>query len=202
MELNRLIIVTILIFIVSAIAGAGIAIYKIKSWQSENLLKIGSWETLGGKEDVDKGLLNIASLAVNATFPLKKSEVIYFTANRDEKGNDLLATKEYLIEGQKLDARYWSIVAYDQDGFLIRNDSGRYNYNFKTVKYDPDNKHFKIHLSPDRRDGNWLPIKNAEKVILLIRLYHPDEKLRQNLKNTPLPVIKEINPQIAQRISS
>lgn len=187
------IVISILLFILALSIGFLWAIVDINKWKSdENALKIGPWRTLSSDKDVDDDLLNIAQIAVFATYPLKKSEVIYLTAVRDSDGNVLSAENNYLIEGRKLDARYWSIVAYDENGFLIDNEADINAYNLENVAYEPDGESFKIYLSNTKTATNWLPTGNAKQLTLAIRLYHPSGTLRENLQKTLFPTIRKI----------
>ena len=184
----------LLLLVVAIIAGGGIAIYKIRSWKNSSNISIGSWQTIGKGNDVNSDdLLSIAQIAVYATFPLKKSEVIYLTATTDSEGNTLDDQHDYVVTGKKFDARYWSITAYDQDGFLIKNTAQKYSYNGENVQYDADNTSYKISLSATTKSVNWLSTAGTKKVLLAIRLYQPSEQLRSSLNPDAVPVIKRVN---------
>ena len=184
----------LLLLLFAIIIGSGFAIHKIKGWKNDSNVSIGSWQTVGKDKDVNNGdLLSIAQIAVYATYPLKKSEVIYLSANKDSAGNEIDPQSDYVIEGKKIAARYWSITAYDQDGFLIKNPNERYSFNFKNVQYEADSSSYKIYLSPKEQKQNWLPTGDAKKILLVIRLYQPTDSLRNNLTENVLPVIKKIN---------
>ena len=192
-KIIKSIVGVLLLLLVAVIAGGGVAIYKIRSWKNNSNISIGSWQTIGKDKDVNSNdLLPIAQIAVYATFPLKKSEVIYLTATTDSEGNTLDAQHDYVITGMKFDARYWSITAYDEDGFLIKNSVERYSYNYENVQYGADSTSYKITLSPTAKTGNWLPTGAAKKVLLAIRLYQPADQLRNNLTEAALPVIKRL----------
>jgi hypothetical protein len=185
---------TILLLVVAVIIGSGFAIYQIKGWKNDSNVSIGSWQTIGKDKDVnDADLLSIAQIAVYATYPLTKSEVIYLSATKDSEGNEIDPQHDYTIEGKSFDARYWSITAYDQDGFLIKNDKERYSYNYENVQYGEGGKSYTINLSSSEKKLNWLPITNAKKVLLVIRLYQPSDSLRNGLTANVLPVIRKIN---------
>ena len=183
----------ILIGIVAITVGGGFAVYKIRNWKNSSQQNIGSWQTIGKDKDVNSDdLLSIAQIAVYATYPLTKKEVIYLNANTDSDGNPIDSKSDYVIEGKKFDARYWSITAYDQDGFLIKNPNNKFSYNFENVKYAADSTSYKINLSATEKAENWLPTTDTQKVSLVIRLYQPSDSLRNNLTLATLPLIKKI----------
>ncbi|MBS7231391.1 DUF1214 domain-containing protein [Flavobacterium psychroterrae] len=99
---------------------------------------------------------------------------------------------EYVISGKKLDAKYWSITAYDENGFLIKNPINKYSYNLEDVKYEADSISYKINLSGVEKKENWLPINDVKKATLIIRLYLPSEKVRDNLTVETLPTIQKV----------
>lgn len=182
-----------LIGIVAITVGGGFATYQISTWKNASQQSIGSWQTIGKDKDVNSNdLLSIAQIAVFATYPLTKKEVIYLNANTDSEGNPIDPKSDYVIEGKKFDARYWSITAYDQDGFLIKNPINKYSYNFEDIKYATDSSSYKINLSATQKPENWLPTTAAQKIALVIRLYQPSDELRESLNLETLPIIKKI----------
>lgn len=182
-----------LIGIVAITVGGGFATYQISTWKNASQQSIGSWQTIGKDKDVNRDdLLSIAQIAVFATYPLTKKEVIYLNTSTDSDGNPIDSKSDYVIEGKKFDARYWSITAYDQDGFLIKNPINKYSYNFEDVKYAADSTSYKINLSATEKPENWLPTTASKKIALVIRLYQPSDALRENLNLETLPIIKKI----------
>lgn len=186
-------IVLVLLTFVAIITGIGTAVYSIRTWKNSSQENIGNWQTIGKDKDVNNDdLLSIAQISVFATYPLTKKEVIYLNTSNDSDGNPIDPKSDYIINGKKFDAGYWSITAYDQDGFLIANPIEKYSYNFEDVKYEADSTSYKINLSANKKDENWLPIKGALRMSLVIRLYQPSEKLRDNLTVETLPLIQKI----------
>jgi len=179
--------------ILAIVVGFGAAVYSIQTWKNSSQENIGNWQTIGKDEDVNSAnLLSIAQLAIYATYPLTKKEVIYLNTSTDSDGNAIDPKSDYIIKGKKLDTRYWSITAYDQDGFLIKNPIEKYSYNFEDVKYEKDSASYKINLSSTKKDENWLPTVGAQKISLVIRLYQPSDNLRNNLTVENLPVIQKV----------
>lgn len=181
------------LIILAIILGSGIGIYNIKSGKSSSQRTIGSWQTVDKDKDLNTAdLLTIAQVAVYGTYALTKKEVIYLNSTTDSEGNAIDPKSNYVISGKKLDAKYWSITAYDENGFLIKNPINKYSYNLENVKYQADSTSYKINLSATEKTENWLPITNVKKAGLVIRLYLPSQKLRDNLTAETLPVIQKV----------
>jgi len=179
--------------LLAIILGSGIGIYNIKSGKSDSQRIIGNWQTVDKDKDLNSAdLLTIAQVAVYGPYALTKKEVIYLSTNTDSEGNALDPKADYVINGKKLDAKYWSITAYDENGFLIKNPINKYSYNLEDVKYQADSTSYKINLSGTEKKENWLPINNVQKTSLIIRLYLPSEKLRENLTVETLPTIQKV----------
>lgn len=179
--------------ILAVVLGSGIGVYSIKSGKSNSQRTIGSWQTVDKDKDLSTAdLLTIAQVAVYGPYALTKKEVIYLSANTDSDGNALDPKSDYVISGKKLDAKYWSITAYDENGFLIKNPINKYSYNLEDVKYQADSTSYKINLSGSEKKENWLPTNDIKKTSLIIRLYLPSDKLRENLTVETLPVIQKV----------
>lgn len=179
--------------LLAIVLGSGIGIYNIKSGKSDSQRIIGNWQTVDKDKDLNSAdLLTIAQVAVYGPYALTKKEVIYLSTNTDSEGNALDPKADYVINGKKLDAKYWSITAYDENGFLIKNPINKYSYNLEDVKYQADSTSYKINLSGTEKKENWLPINNVQKTSLIIRLYLPSEKLRENLTVETLPTIQKV----------
>ena len=181
------------LILLAIIIGSGAGIYSIKSGKSNSQRTIGNWQTVDKDKDLNTAdLLTIAQIAVYGPYALTKKEVIYLSTSTDSKGNALDSKSDYVINGKKLDAKYWSITAYDENGFLIKNPINKYSYNLEDVKYEADSTSYKINLSGSEKKENWLPVNNVKKTTLIIRLYLPSEKLRENLTVETLPSIQKV----------
>lgn len=181
------------LIILAIVLGSAIGVYNIKSGKSDSQRIIGNWQTVDKDKDLNSAdLLTIAQVAVYGPYALTKKEVIYLSTGTDSEGNALDPKSDYVISGKKLDAKYWSITAYDENGFLIKNPINKYSYNLETVKYEADSTSYKINLSATEKKENWLPINDVKKTSLIIRLYLPSEKLRDNLTVETLPTIQKV----------
>jgi hypothetical protein len=181
------------LIILAILFGSAVGVYNIKSGKSNSQRTIGNWQTVDKDKDLNTAdLLTVAQIAVYGPYALTKKEVIYLSTSTDSEGNALDPKSNYVISGKKLDAKYWSITAYDESGFLIKNPVNKYSYNLENVKYEADSTSYKINLSGSEKKENWLPINDVKKATLIIRLYLPSEKLRENLTIETLPIIQKI----------
>jgi hypothetical protein len=181
------------LIILAIVFGSAVGVYNIKSGKSDSQRIIGNWQTVDKDKDLNSAdLLTIAQVAVYGPYALTKKEVIYLSTNTDSDGNTIDPKADYVISGKKLDAKYWSITAYDENGFLIKNPINIYSYNLETVKYEADSTSYKINLSGSEKKENWLPVNNVSKASLIIRLYLPSDQLRDNLTVEALPTIQKI----------
>ncbi|OXG02319.1 hypothetical protein BC749_10586 [Flavobacterium araucananum] len=181
------------LIILAIVFGSAVGVYNIKSGKSDSQRIIGNWQTVDKDKDLNSAdLLTIAQVAVYGPYALTKKEVIYLSTNTDSEGNTIDPKADYVISGKKLEAKYWSITAYDENGFLIKNPINTYSYNLETVKYEADSTSYKINLSGSEKKENWLPVNNVSKASLIIRLYLPSDQLRDNLTVEALPTIQKI----------
>lgn len=181
------------LIILAIVLGSAVGVYNIKSGKSNSQRIIGNWQTVDKDKDLNTAdLLTIAQVAVYGPYALTKKEVIYLSTSTDSEGNELDPKSDYVISGKKLNAKYWSITAYDESGFLIKNPINTYSYNLETVKYEADSTSYKINLSGSEKKENWLPINNVKKATLIIRLYLPSDELRNNLTVETLPKIEKV----------
>ncbi|PIF30560.1 hypothetical protein CLU81_0996 [Flavobacterium sp. 9] len=181
------------LIILSIILGSAVGVYNIKSGKSDSQRIIGNWQTVDKDKDLNTAdLLTIAQVAVYGPYALTKKEVIYVSTSTDSEGNELDPKADYIISGKKLNAKYWSITAYDENGFLIKNPISKYSYNLENVKYEADSTSYKINLSGTEKKENWLPTSDAKKTTLIIRLYLPSDELRNNLTVETLPTIQKV----------
>jgi hypothetical protein len=183
-----------ILFALTAIAaGSSVAVYRIihPDESSASILN-GSWMAYKNM-DMGEDKLFTAQIAVATLYALKSSEVLYMVAAKDADGNPLNAEHEYVISGNanNLNARYWSITLYADDYFLIPNETKKYAFNKFNTSCDADGN-FKIMVSKNKQSGNWLPSKKEGQLYLLLRMYHADKTVYENLETLALPKIEKI----------
>jgi hypothetical protein len=167
-----------------AVAGSDAAPIRNGAW---------SYNPLVGSAAAD--LYTRAKVVTAAPLALNQSEAVYFIATTDDRGDALRSGRRYRLEGAGLDARWWSITAYDMDGFLIANPAHRFSFNSENIARESEGR-FAIHLARDPQPGNWLPTGNAGSFFLALRLYNPSPAPRARLATVALP---RITPEPAAR---
>lgn len=179
------------VLIIALILGVGSALIIIRSPSAKAAIKNGAWNVnlaIGSKQ---AGMYTRAVVARIGLFALNKSEAIYFSASTDDDGQPLHSGCDYRIEGNDLDARWWSITVYGADQFLIPNEKNRYAYNGKNVKREKDGS-YQIHVSSAPKEKNWLPAGNEKQLHFLLRLYNPEKSIYENSGKVKLPhIVKE-----------
>lgn len=183
----------VFVVLVSLLAGIGIAVYRIATIkQSAAFEKYGSWR---GTSNLPLNRNNLVTTQVTlfALFALPSNEAVYLFATDDDKQERLNGSNTYIIEGnvKNIKSAYWSITAYGKDLYLLPNGENRYSFNGQNVIADSLGN-FKITVSSEKSEGNWLPVIKNEKFELVLRLYQNDKDFLKNMKGQDLPVIKRI----------
>ena len=175
-------------FMTALVIGLSSALWSINLITERTGVKNGPWFTnlTIGSRQCNPYLK--AQVALKGLFALHKSESIYYLANCDEDGQPLNSSYDYRIEGEDLDARWWSITVYGEDLFLIPDGQCRYSYNRTNVTCNADGK-YTIYLSATFKNGNWLPTGDEKQLYLTLRLYNPGMTVFQNPASINLPRI-------------
>lgn len=152
----------------------------------------GSWEHNPMVGSAAANMYLRAGVARSGLLALSRDEAIYFQADTDADGKPLSADHSYRISGRELPGRWWSITVYGADYFLMPNEQDRYSLNSENIQKDADGR-FSLSLSRQPQSGNWLPLGDAPKFDLLLRVYNPSPSLMQNLAAAPLPSIEKVS---------
>jgi hypothetical protein len=123
----------------------------------------------------------IARFAIGANPP---EDAIYLNSSADSAGQLLSGAMRYRIHFDKANLppvrAFWSLTAYDKDGYFIPNPINRYAIGDRDpLKFNADGSldiYFQ-HESPGAgRESNWLPSGDGP-FNLTIRLYWPEEAI-------------------------
>lgn len=188
-------IINLSIFVLTAlISGFGSAWLSLEHGFSLTTQRDGQWKswTNAGRPDADPYAR--AHLSRSGRLPLSSKNIQYYMAKTDDQGYRLLGSCEYLLESNELFGNWWSLTAFDENGRLQNNKSGKYTFNSATIMRSTSGK-FKIRLANEPRAGNWLPTDPDNKITLMFRLHAPaDIKLNPGTRNTrqKLPSIRRI----------
>ena len=189
---RKTIIHTLIILFISLILGIGIGIYRIAAIKSSPAFKnFGSWR---GTTDLPLNRDNLVTTQVTifALFALPSQEAVYLFAADDNTGERLSGDNNYSLSGNINDikAEYWSITAYGPDQYLIPNEEKRYSFNRDNLLTDSAGN-YTMHLSADKKDSNWLPLKKGSGFQLVLRIYHGQKEFMDGLDKAKLPVIRK-----------
>lgn len=125
-----------------------------------------------------------AGVAKDQIFVAVPEESIYPIGRVDAAGRPLDGSQRYRIRFAPgrlppVDA-FWSITAYDDDGFMIPNAAERYSVGDRTAGLVSDaDGGLTIELSatapPQNAAVNWLPVASGKPFYLMMRLYRPKD---------------------------
>jgi hypothetical protein len=133
---------------------------------------IGPWTTWPRVGDSEIDPYARAVLAVSGALPLGAGEGLAFIAKTDDSGAALDARCDYRISGGAPSARFWTLAAYDVDGRLRPNAANRYGLT-STALLRESGGGFAIDASRDAQPGNWLPLGEKSRFVLVLRAYQP-----------------------------
>ena len=184
----------LMVFILALILGLGSAWYMIEEGSALTTSRVGPWSVWrsAGKPDADP--YTKAHMARAGRLPITATSALYFFANGDETGAQLSSDCEYVVEGQPLNAAWWSLAIYDGSGRLIPNKADRYSFNRTDVARRADGS-FRIVLARSARPGNWLPTAKQGSLKLMLRAYDlrdADSVLDKAAAERGLPTIRKI----------
>jgi hypothetical protein len=135
-------------------------------------VRLGAWTTfprLGGA-DIDP--YGRAAMAVEGALPLGEREGLAFVASKDDEGYPLDSRCDYTLSGAALPARLWTLSVYDVEGRLRRNEADRHGL-ASTSLLRQTGGGFAIAASRKARPGNWLPLGQRSRFLLVLRAYEP-----------------------------
>ena len=178
----------ILATLVAVALGVGSAYYLVLHGTGQQDIVInGPWRTSLAAGGVDADMYTRAHVALVGLLALNKTETIYYTANRDSRGEPFDPACSYRIEGRDPDARWWSITAYGRDFYLIPNPQKKYAVG-KTNMVRAADGSFIIRLSQAPVDGNWIAT-SPDGFEITLRLYNPGPRVLANADTVELPTI-------------
>jgi hypothetical protein len=123
----------------------------------------------------------IARFAIGANPP---EDAIYLNSSADGAGQLLSGSMRYRMHFDKAVLppvrAFWSLTAYDEDGYFIANPIHRYAIGDRDpLKFNPDGSldiYFQSQNPGPQRESNWLPSGDGA-FNLTIRLYWPEEPI-------------------------
>jgi hypothetical protein len=130
-----------------------------------------------GTDYLNRAIVTAIGLGAN-----RPQDAVYPTSLKDADGGDYDGAHNYVIRFEKgltpPIQRFWSITMYDANYFFVANPINRYSISPRqNLKANPDGSTDILiqHESPGAdKESNWLPAP-ADKFILMLRMYWPDE---------------------------
>jgi hypothetical protein len=187
------IITAISAFVVALSLGLGSAWYMIAEGSPLTTERIGPWSTWYATGTPDPDPYTRAHQARTGHLPLTSTSARYYFARSDASGAPLRSRCDYSILGQPINALWWSLALYDDNGRLIPNKAERHAFSRTDILREPDGS-FRITLASKVRPGNWLPSGEDRQLQLVLRVYaprNPSDPLQGSGPEHNLPEIRK-----------
>ena len=141
---------------------------RVNGW-SYTSANIGTW----GNNYSRRAFVARIGLAANPA-----EDAVYLHSLLDDHGNSLDGARTYVIHFETPPPvhAFWSVTAYDQEGFLFENELNRFGLRSRDQFQTNTNGSFEIYFAPEcpspEVTDNWVPTQPGE-LSLLMRLYMP-----------------------------
>jgi hypothetical protein len=161
--------------LVGLVVGVGSAIVVLKR-STFGAEMVSGWvgSKLAGSTAADP--YTRAMIAKSGLLALNRSETIYFTLTKDERGRALTQNCAYQLKGGPLPARWWSLTIYAADDFLPKNHDAAFSIDDTRTQKDPGGGWTAaVSLQRPGPGGapNWISTWDAKTFSLTLRLYNP-----------------------------
>lgn len=156
--------------LISLVIGIGSAILVVDFGGGLATIAVGPWIAQRSPDPAAADPYTAAIAAGVQPFGLGSSEGIALVAETDSAGDPLSGRCTYIVSGEPLSARLWTLTAYDADGRLMDNPSQRHGFHSAEILLRADGG-FDIAISASPEPGNWLPVTPAGPIRLVLRLY-------------------------------
>ena len=174
----------------------GLLVGGVSAWAT---LRVGSAsfaETYGGWSynraagSTAAGPYTRAIIAKEGLLALSSREAVYFFLNRDENGRPLDESCVYELNGRPLDARWWSVTLYADDGFLAQNTDNAASVDASRVG---NSAPWRARIAPVQGNAPfWLSSRSARRSFsLMLRVYNPQDDFRPS--GEALPVLSTVS---------
>lgn len=177
--------------VVGLAVGGGLAWRATGSGFDNGSITNGIWSTslTYGTNSADP--LMRAAVARRGLLALPKSETVYWAATTDSAGQPLDGACTYALRGKALDSRWWSVTAYDRQGYLVANDARIWSFSGASIT--PEEKAgWTVTIGPVKpASGHWLPSTRGARFTLTLRIYNPGAAFMKDPAAAALPVLKK-----------
>lgn len=107
--------------------GVSLAVYRVRGGLAAGQITNGPWATAKTYGSAQADALTRARVALSGLLALPATEAMYFTAKTDSAGRPLDGRCVYKLSLPEIPARWWSITAYQGEGWLIANPGANYS---------------------------------------------------------------------------
>ncbi|MCP5432866.1 MAG: DUF1214 domain-containing protein [Alphaproteobacteria bacterium] len=145
----------------------------------------GQWRTTVQAGQADADPLVKARIARNGILALSRKETQYYGSYDIAPGEPYDSRCDYRVVGHDPPTRWWSLTLYD-GVWYIDNPADRSSFNKYNVEREADGS-FVINVSPTPKEKNWLPSTGAKNMRFALRLYNPEDAVRDHLDTVELP---------------
>lgn len=180
--------------IVAIILGLAITSVSLSTGSGLAASRSGGWKSWKSAGHVLADPYTRAYIAKTGQLPLPPQIAQTYFALYDNAHRRLHSSCTYLVESPVVEAKWWTLAAYDYDGKITKNKFGRYSFNAENamIKFEGG---FHVYISQSPQPENWLPIGAQGPFVLVYRLYRKTQTDEQvsDAKDVPLPLIKRIS---------
>ncbi len=171
---------------------AGVALGLVSAWAALQFggatftEQYGRWHFSRAAGSTGADPYTRAIIARAGLLALSAREAVYFSLYEDEHGRPLSESCVYELNGQPLDARWWSVTLYADDSFLAMNNDHAHSVDASRISYSADG-YWRTRISPVKGDAiNWVSSRAARRGFsLTLRVYNPQRDFRPSADSLP-----------------
>lgn len=179
---------TLQFLVIAGGLGIGSAWYMIERGGAVSTRQFGPWVTWINALRPDVDPYTQAHLVRRSRLALHGS-MLSFEAAVDDDGELLHSACEYSVEGPRIEASWWSLAVFGQNGRLIENKADRYMHSKDTVARGVDGS-IAIVMARDARPGNWLPTAGGGQLMLVLTV--AEDSVDRSGATLRLPSIRRV----------
>lgn len=179
--------------LVGLLIGIGSAFQAISTGWGVEMQQNNGWRIHKNLSSPKLSVYAKAYLVNSGHLPLPQDQALYFFTYVDSGGQNLTANCRYTLQGDDMDAFWWSVSLHNTDFKPFENSSHRYSFNMSNIIRKNDGR-YDIAISTAVNDGNWLPLNLAAthdnaRFMMSLRLYGIDKKMSEDIAQLSLPTL-------------
>jgi hypothetical protein len=188
----RTALLTALILVIAIGGGASSVWYTLDRQDGFEAVKIGGWTAFPEIGTPEADPYSQARTARQGILTLGRAEGISFIAQYDSSGERLRQSCSYIFEGSFPPARFWTLYAADENLSALdshaRRPSALHSYE---VLREAENG-VSIATGPHPAPGNWLMIRGAGAMLLVLTLYDTSIASSTGVADVDLPRVTKV----------